>query len=118
MKKIILASVTVAAALASLSVGAATATVCAGGAGGSGAQQTTATDTFVKVAFTPKCSANVYLIGDDNQTYYRVGSTSVKGKNSFGGSTAGGAVAPTACGAATGCTSSDATSAATNASST
>lgn len=117
MKKIILASVTVAAALASLSVGAATATVCVG-VGGSGAQQTTATDTFVKVQFTPKCSANVYLIGDDNQTYYRVGSTSTKGKNSFGGSTAGGAVAPTLCGAATGCTSSDATSAATNASST
>jgi hypothetical protein len=117
MKKIILASVTFAAALASMSAGAATATVCAGGSGGTGAAQTADTSTFVKVAFNPKCSANVHLTSDDNQTYYRVGAASVKGKNGFGGSTAGGAVSPSAC-AATGCTSTDATAAMTNASST
>jgi hypothetical protein len=47
----------------------------------------------VKVAFTPKCSANVILTGDDvSATVYKVGAASVKGKTVFAGSSLGGAV--------------------------
>ncbi len=118
MKKIILATVLVAAAAGSAH--ATTASICAGvpsNAQTVSADSTGAT-TFVRVAFTPKCSNNVHLIGDDNTTYYRVGAASIKGKNAFGGSSTGGAVQPSGTCAATGCTSADAASAATNASST
>lgn len=112
MKKIILGSV-LAVALTQTSH-ATTQTVCAApSAAANGASVTADTTTFVKTAFTPKCSANVHLIGDDQGTYYGAGSVSSKGKNSFVGSTAGGGVkASVSCAAATGCTSAEAATAA------
>ena len=118
MKKVILNSVMAAAKLASLTAGAATgtATICTGNStAGAGAAVTTATDTFVKVSFTPKCSANVYMTDNDQGTYYGAGSASTKGKQSFRGSTAGGSITKDADCAATGCTSSNAATAAGNA---
>lgn len=115
MKKIILGSV-LAVALTQ-TAHATSQTVCAApSAAANGAQVTADTTTFVKTAFTPKCSANVHLIGDDQGTYYGSGAVSSKGKNSFVGSTAGGGVrAYASCAAATGCTSSEAGTAASNA---
>lgn len=108
MKKVILASVLAAAAVGSANA-AVDVTVCTGNAGNGSAVASGAT-LFVKVGFTPKCSANVYLFGEDNGIYYRVGSTSVKGKNAFGGSSNGGGIAARVCGA-TPCAVSDATTA-------
>lgn len=115
MKKIILMAVTVAAAAATMNVQAAAVAVCAGA--GTATPQVSATDSFIKTPFTPKCSNNVHLMVDDQTTFYRVGAASVKGKNGFGGSTAGGAVSVNGACAATGCTATDASAAATNASS-
>lgn len=115
MKKVILASVLAASAIASTNVNAAsgTATICAGASSATaGAQVTTATDTFVKVAFTPKCSANVFMTDNDQNTYYGVGSGSAKGKTAWVGSTAGGSISKNADCAATGCTAANATTAA------
>jgi hypothetical protein len=105
MKKVILTSVLAMAAAGSANA-AVDVTACNGGA----ASQVTVqgTTSFVKVAFTPKCSANVTVFGEDSQTYYRVGSFSSKGKNAFGGSSNGGGITPTACGG-TACAASDAT---------
>ncbi len=110
MKKIILASVLAASAI---SASAATA-VCAGAtSAGNGTAPGTTTSNFVRNAFTPKCSANVYLQYDDATTYFRVGSASAKGARSFMGSTAGGSVASSA--TCVQCAASDAAAAATNA---
>jgi hypothetical protein len=106
MKKIILASVLAVVAVGSVNA-AATFTACSAATGGTA---TTAATNFVKVVFTPKCSANSVVYGEDLGTVYRVGAYSVKGKNAFGGSSAGGGVSATVCGG-TVCTISDATSA-------
>ena len=106
MKKIILSSVL---AVAAVGANAASQSLCTGNP--SNAVQVSGSSdgsTFVRVAFTPKCSNNVWLNGDDNQTYYRVGAASTKGKNYFGGSSVGGAVQPLGTCAATGCSASDA----------
>jgi hypothetical protein len=120
MKKIILASVVAVAAVSSMNAYATTASVCTGAAGNGASitYDTAGTSTFVRATFTPKCSANVFLVGDDMTSYYRVGAASSKGKQAFGGSTTGGGITGTNCstsGAA--CVSSDAISAATNAAS-
>lgn len=118
MKKIILASVVAVAAVSATSsafASSATASVICAGTAGNGTSVVSAADNFVKTGFTPKCSANVHLAGQDGLVYYRVGSANVKGGRAFMGSTAGGAIASTACAAAV-CTASDATAAATNAS--
>lgn len=95
MKNIILGSVMAVAAVASLDANAAsTVTFCnnMNVAGNATVAATSGTD-FVKVAFTPKCSANVWLVGaDESPLLYRVGAASSKGKSQFGGSSAGGAV--------------------------
>jgi hypothetical protein len=118
MKKIILASVLAVAAVSSAHATGAASALCAGvptaasavTADGSTATQITS---FVRVGFTPRCSNNVHLVGDDEQIYYRVGAASVKGKNAFGGSSVGGAVQPFAsCPSTAGCVSGDAVSAA------
>jgi len=114
MKNIILGSVMALAAVASLDANAASSTFCnapnvAGNAiatassGGS--------SFFLKVAFTPKCSANVYLVGNDESALlFRVGAASNKGKSNFGGSSMGGSVARVGnCAAAT-CVNTDADS--------
>lgn len=114
MKKIILTSVVAIAAVSSMNANATSGSVCAAP---TAAQNGTAptTGSFIKTAFTPKCSANVYLVGDDQNTYYGAGSASSKGKNIFQGSTAGGGVAASGSCATTGCTSTNAQSAATSA---
>lgn len=114
MKKVILGSVV---AVAAVTANAATASysVC-GGASSQNAQQVTAgTDTdnnFVKVGFTPKCSANVFLAGKDAGIFYAVGSGSSKGKTAFMGSSAGGGIVSSATCATSGCTAANASDAA------
>lgn len=118
MKKVILSAVLASAAIGSMNANAAsgTATICGGGSvATAGSTVTTATDTFVKLSFSPKCSANVYLVDNDQNTYYGVGSGSTKGKTTWVGSTAGGGIAKYTDCAATGCTSSNAQAAANNA---
>lgn len=115
MKKVILASVLAATAIGSVNVNAAsgTAVICAGAsAAGAGTAVGTATDTFVKVQFTPKCSSNVHMVDNDMGTYYGVGSGSTKGKTAWVGSTGGGSISKQADCAATGCTSANAATAA------
>ncbi|EXI67248.1 MAG: hypothetical protein AW08_02083 [Candidatus Accumulibacter adjunctus] len=110
MKKIILGSVLAIAAVTSLPAHAVT--ICSGAEAKNGASVTTGS--FVKVAFTPKCSANVYLDGvDHSSTVYAVASGSAKGKKVFTGTTVGGAVSAlsTDC-AASGCTAGEVTTAA------
>ncbi len=120
MKNVILGSVLAVASITSLSANAAAFTVCSGAAlAADGVQVVGQSDgsTFVRTSFTPKCSANVFLVGDDvSPTVYRVGAASGKGKTRFNGSTVGGAVAPVSTGdpkcAAANCTGADAASAA------
>jgi len=113
MKKIILASVLAAGAVASFNANAVSTAICTGvsPAASATANPGTATTDFVKNAFTAKCSANVHLVADGAATYMRVGSGSTKGGRSFMGSTAGGSVTSSAV-CATGCVASDATTAA------
>ncbi|SBT10317.1 hypothetical protein ACCAA_990007 [Candidatus Accumulibacter aalborgensis] len=60
---------------------------------------------FVKVDFTPKCSANVFLDGEETSaTVFRVGAASSKGKSRFPGTTAGGSVGNVGACAANPCT--------------
>ncbi|MEF8715835.1 MAG: hypothetical protein V5B39_20270 [Accumulibacter sp.] len=121
MKNIILGSVLAVAAITSFSANADP--ICSGVAlAGNGATVTgnTSGGSFVRTAFVPKCSANVFLEGIDggaaNPTLYRVGSASAKGKTRFNGSTVGGAVAPVSTAdpkcPATPCTAQDAADAA------
>jgi len=115
MKKVILTAVLASAAISSMSANAAsgTAVICTGNStAAAGNAVTTATDTFVKVSFTPKCSANVHMVDNDQNTYYGVGSCSTKGKTFWVGSTAGGSISKQADCAATGCTSAGAATAA------
>ncbi|HQO28858.1 MAG TPA: hypothetical protein PKY22_04960 [Accumulibacter sp.] len=100
MKKIVLCAVLATAAVTPLTVSAAgTQTFCNGGAAAASTVSATAsTSDFVKVSFTPKCSANVYLVGNDaSSTLYKVGSASGKGKSKFAGSSDGGAVSGSNC---------------------
>lgn len=121
MKKIILASVL---AVSAVGAHAAASAICAGiptavTAVTADASTATVATTFVRIAFTPKCSNNVHLIGDDGTIYYRVGAASIKGKNAFGGSSTGGAVQPYgSCAGTSGCVSGDAVNASSSASST
>ncbi len=113
MKKgIILGSVCVAAAMSSFAATAAgSQTFCNGGVAGNALVAATAAPTdFVKVPFTPKCSGNVFLVGNDRSAIlYTVGAASIKGKSNFGGSSAGGAVARVGDCAAAQCAVGDAT---------
>lgn len=112
MKKVILASVLAVAAMSAQA--AVTQTFCSGTAGsGAASNVNAATDAnFVKSAFTPKCSANTHVTGEDGGSWYRVGSTSTKGKTRYAGGSGGGAVvAAGACIVPTLCSVSDATTA-------
>ena len=120
MKNVILGSVFAVAAITSLPANASAFEVCKGAALAKDGEQVVGKSdgsTFVRTSFTPKCSANVFLVGDDvSPTVYRVGAASQKGKTRFNGSTVGGAVAPVStedpkCAAAN-CTAADATKAA------
>lgn len=69
-------------------------------------------DKFVRVGFTPKCSANTLVDYEDQTTNFAVAAGSKKGKSTFIGSTAGGGVAKSAdCAASSGCVASDITTA-------
>ena len=108
MKNVVMGSVLAIAAVSSLTANAAT--ICSGGIATDGPQ--VAVGTFVKIAFTPKCSANVNLSGTDTSaTVYSVGANSVKGSRTFAGSTAGGAVCAVATCATSPCTTAEATTA-------
>lgn len=116
MKKIVLASVLAAAAVASMGTAnaATSGLVCSGptaAGNGSFTVDTNATNEFVKVAFTPKCSANVIMRYSQNQSALGVVSGSSKGKNYFGGGTNGGGVAPMGSCAAAGCSTTEITEA-------
>jgi hypothetical protein len=111
MKNLILNSVFVAAAVTSLSANAAgEQTFCNGGASGDATVAATASASdFVKVAFRPKCSANVFLVGNDRSALvYTVGAASIKGKSRFGGSSVGGSVGREGDCGATPCAATDA----------
>jgi hypothetical protein len=113
MKNVVIGSVLAIAAVTSLSANAAT--VCSGGSAKDGASFAAGTG-FVKVAFTPKCSANVFLEGTDaSATLFKVGAASAKGKKIFGGSTVGGAVAAIEDCAGDPCKDTDATTGASKA---
>lgn len=109
MKKIVLCAVLATAAVTPLTATAAADVFCVGGAAGnSSVTAGAATDKFVKVAFTPKCSANVHLQGNDlSTTLYTVGAASAKGKSKFTGSSNGGSITGATC-SADPCGSSDA----------
>jgi len=115
MKKVILGSVL---AVAAVTANATTASqqFCSGGsnqaAQGAAAVGGATDNNFVKVAFTPRCSSNISLTAVDGGVYYAVGSGSTKGKTSFRGSSAGGGIVSNATCATTGCTTSDAQTAA------
>lgn len=104
MKKAILSSVMVAAAALSMQAGAATA--CSGGSAVTVSINTSGN--FIKTGFAARCSNNTIVTYDDQPTYIKVGGTSVKGKNAFGASSAGGGITGTGCTSATGCIQADA----------
>ena len=105
MKKLFV-SLALGAAALSASNAALSVTACSGAAG-NGATVSNATDgsKFVRVSFVAKCSANVISEYEDQTTTFAVAAGSSKGKNTFIGNTAGGAVKPsgTSC-ASSGCT--------------
>ena len=109
MKKYLLSFAFCVVAAASSSAFAANA--CTGTAGNADADVPGETDgsTFVRVAFRPKCSANVLSQYEDQQTTFAVAAGSTKGKNVFIGNTAGGAIKPdpTAACPASGCTDTE-----------
>lgn len=108
MKKVILGAVLATAAVASMDAMAVT--VCSGGSGTSAAVSVQGGTYFIKAGFTARCSNNVALAYDEDQTYMRVGAVSLKGRNRFGGSSVGGAVTGVPC-ATSGCVAGDATTA-------
>lgn len=116
MKRIIFGASFVVAAMVSLPASAANQSICtAATTAASGAA--VAAGEFVKVGFTPKCSANVFLTGNDQSpVLYTVGSASVKGKSYFEGSSVGGSVRRVGdCATANDCKQTDADKGATDA---
>lgn len=111
MKKIILTSLVAVAALASQAAFADDTTICArdtkSHSGVTPASGTAGTH-FMVSPITPKCSANVYMEGSDGTAgaWYAVAANSNKGKNTYGGSTAG-ATVQTACSTAGACTTGE-----------
>ena len=101
MKKIVLCAVLATAAISPLTSATAVAAdrFCVGGAAGeSTVTAGVGTDKFVKITFKPKCSANVYLEGNDiNTSLYGVGAASAKGKSKFTGTTNGGSLTGVTC---------------------
>jgi hypothetical protein len=102
-------SVGILAAAALVPAMASAADACTGTAG-NGTQVDGVTDgtAFVRVTFTPKCSANVLLQYSQTATSIAVASASKKGKNAFKGNSAGGSVATSAaCASSSGCVAGD-----------
>ena len=102
-KEFLVGLIAAAAATGAMAQSAAALQICSGGAAGNGVQVTgTAGTNFVIVNFTPKCSTNVVLYGQDNTTYYSVAGGSTKGQTIFIGSSAGGGVKSNGPGTGTG----------------
>ena len=117
MKNIILGSVLAIAAVTPLTANAAQ-TFCNAPSAAGAATVAASVGNFIKSPFTPKCSANVFLVGDDvDANTYRVGSASSKGKNRYGGMSGGGSVSSRAACAANPCAVTDAASGASEATS-
>jgi len=121
MKKCILSTLFVGAVLVSSGALAVDTAICSGattaGDGVTPASGTAGTNFMVR-PIPLKCSANVWLQGTDGTggAWYALGSASVKGRTSYKSNTNGGAVsAHTFCAVAGSCTSTDATTARTQA---
>ena len=96
MKKyleIAMGAMAVVGAVAATPAMAGTGNACTGVAASS-YNMTTASNSFVQIPFTGKCSANVFMSWEDSQTVMAVGAASKKGKNIFIGHTNGGGVRP------------------------
>lgn len=78
-------------------------------AGGTGTAITGATDQFVRITFTPKCSASTHVAYEQNAVAFAAAGGSAKGKQIFGGTSGGGGVVAVKACAATGCIAGDAT---------
>ena len=65
--------------------------------------------TFITAAFTPKCSNNVILSGEDKSSFYAASAASLKGRNVYVGSTANGdmVIFSVQCASANACTVTD-----------
>ena len=117
MKKILVASTLVAGLLGSVGAFADATAICSGATtAGAGLvpNKGTAGAHYMVTAISPKCSANVHLLGEDGTSgaWYAVGAVSVKGKSSWKGHTNGGSVQMhAACAIPGGCTSGEATTA-------
>lgn len=111
MKKVMILTFVAASALSSLSNAATDGTVCAAATTAGNGSEVTASTNFVKVSFTPKCSANVHMGYSQTGTSFGVVAGSSKGKFAFGGGTGGGGVKSSAACATSGCTATDTTAA-------
>lgn len=111
MKKVMILSILAATALSSTANAATDGTVCAAAtsAGNGTAFTAGGSSEFVKVAFTPKCSANVHMFFAQSANAFGAVSGSSKGKNYFGGGTGGGGVKVVAACATTGCSTTEMT---------
>lgn len=81
-------------AMSAVSAGVNATVICSAPTTSGNGTAITAGTNFVKVDFTPKCSANVHMAHSENQVAVGVASGSSKGKNVFSGSTNGGGVKP------------------------
>lgn len=110
MKKVMILSFVAAAAISGQASAATGATVCAAAsAAASGSVVSADTSGFVKVDFTPKCSANVHMSYGQSGTSFGSLAGSAKGKFTFGGGTGGGGVKSVASCATSGCTATNTT---------
>lgn len=110
MKKVMILSFVAAAAISGQASAVTGATICAAASTSqSGSAVAADTTGFVKVAFTPKCSANVFMSYGQSGTSFGSIAASAKGKFSFGGGTGGGGVKSSAACSTSGCTSTDTT---------
>lgn len=90
------------------------AAACAGATtAGSGTAITGATTNFVKVTFTPKCSANTYVDYEQDLVNLGAAGGSSKGKTVFAGNTSGGGVQPNGTTCASGCSATQSAAGAT-----
>lgn len=93
MDKRILAALALVSVSGLMSGAASAETACAGTAGpGTEIAGTNDGTAFVRVTFTPKCSANVHMQYAQDSVVFAVCANSVKGKSTFGGATSGGGV--------------------------
>ena len=111
MKKVMILTFVAATAISSVSHAVTDGTVCSAATAAASGSAVTSSTNFVKIDFTPKCSANVHMGFSQTGTTFGVVSGSSKGKFAFGGGSGGGGIKTTAACATTGCTSTDTTAA-------